>query len=160
MRASLIVDGHHLPPWVVKSFVRAKGLERTILVSDAVALAGMPVGVYDAGYRKFEVRADGYIGVFGEPRMAGSGLILRKGVENLVRFAGVNLEESLTTVTCNPARWLGLEDRLGSLTSKEGNTVRFRWEESEKQITVLETTLAGRQVFHKEPLTEIFLSEH
>jgi N-acetylglucosamine-6-phosphate deacetylase len=158
--ASLIVDGHHLPPWVVKSFVRAKGLERTILVSDAVALAGMPVGVYDAGYRKFEVRADGYIGVFGEPRMAGSGLILRKGVENLARFAGVNLEESLMTVTCNPAKWLGLEDRLGSLTSKEASTVRFRWDESKKQITVLETTLAGRQVFHRESMTEIFLSEH
>lgn len=161
--ASLIVDGHHLPPWVVQSFVRAKGLERTILVSDAVALAGMPVGVYDAGYRKFEVRADGYIGVFGEPRMAGSGLILRKGVENLVRFAGVSLEESLATVTCNPARWLGLDDRLGSLTpdaTPNQSTVRFRWDHAARQITVLETTLAGRRVFHKETQTEIFLSEH
>jgi N-acetylglucosamine-6-phosphate deacetylase len=137
--ASLIVDGHHLPPWVVKSFVRAKGMERTILISDAVALAGMPPGVYDAGYRKFEVRADGYIGVFGEPRMAGSGMILRTGVENLVRFTGVSLADSIATVTSNPARWLGFEC--------DGSTVRFRWDDATKSITVLETTLAGRKVF-------------
>jgi N-acetylglucosamine-6-phosphate deacetylase len=138
--ASLIVDGHHLPPWVVQSFVRAKGLERTILISDAVALAGMPPGVYDAGYRKFEVRADGYIGVFGEPRMAGSGMILRQGVENLVKFAGVSLEDSIAAVTINPARWLGL-------VVGESSSVRFAWSESEKRIMIRETILAGRRVF-------------
>jgi len=157
--ASLIVDGFHLPPWVVQSFVRAKGLERTILISDAVALTGMPPGVYDAVYRKFEVRADGYIGVFGEPRMAGSGLILRKGVENLVAFAGVSLADSIATVTRNPAKWLDMDDRLGSLENN-ASTVRFRWDESEKRITILETTLAGRKVFHKDSPIEIFLAEH
>jgi N-acetylglucosamine-6-phosphate deacetylase len=138
--ASLIVDGHHLPPWVVQTFVRAKGLERTILISDAVALAGMPPGIYDAGYRKFEVREDGYIGVFGEPRMAGSGIMLRKGIENLVRFAGVSLEESVLTVTRNPAKWLGLSKGLESF-------IRFRWDEMSKRISVCETVIDGSRVF-------------
>jgi N-acetylglucosamine-6-phosphate deacetylase len=158
--ASFIVDGHHLPPWVVQSFVRAKGLTRTILVSDAVALAGMPPGVYDAGYRKFEVRDDGYIGVLGEPRMAGSGLILRKGIENLVRFAGVSLADSISTVTTNPTRWLGLSDRLASPGGSETSSVRFRWDEEKGEIVVLETTVAGRQAFHRSSATEVFLSEH
>ena len=38
--ASLIVDGHHLPPATVKAMMRAKGERRTILVTDAVAAAG------------------------------------------------------------------------------------------------------------------------
>ena len=44
LTAGIIADGHHLPPAVVKSFVRAKGLERTVLVSDAIAAAGCPRG--------------------------------------------------------------------------------------------------------------------
>ena len=44
MMASLIVDGHHLPPATVTTFVRAKGIDRTILVTDAVAAAGCPPG--------------------------------------------------------------------------------------------------------------------
>ena len=45
LHASLIVDGHHLPPTVVKSMMRAKTLNRCILISDATALAGMPPGL-------------------------------------------------------------------------------------------------------------------
>ena len=44
--AMVIADGHHLPPAVLKSFIRAKGVARTIVVSDASPLAGMPPGRY------------------------------------------------------------------------------------------------------------------
>ena len=47
--ASLIVDGHHLPPATVKAMVRAKGPGRTILVTDAVAAAGCAPGTYAIG---------------------------------------------------------------------------------------------------------------
>ncbi|MFO0945770.1 MAG: hypothetical protein U1D30_07485 [Planctomycetota bacterium] len=110
--ASLIVDGHHLPPHLVNILKRVKGPDRTILVSDAVQYAGLSPGVYDAGYRRFEVRADGFIGAVGEPRMAGSGLLLAKGLENLVRFTACSLADAIVTVTCNPARFLGLEGRF------------------------------------------------
>src|SRR5919197_400892 len=42
--ASLIVDGHHLPPATVKAMVRAKGAQRTVLVTDAIAAAGCAPG--------------------------------------------------------------------------------------------------------------------
>ena len=147
--ASLIVDGWHLPPHVVQIFFRAKGLSRTILVSDAVQYAGLPAGVYDGGYRKFEVREDGFIGVVGEPRLAGSGLLLRQGVENLVRFTGVSLAEAVSTVTGNPARWLGLEDRLGALeVGREASLVVLRWNPGPGRLAVRETIVAGRSVYH------------
>ena len=40
LQASIIVDGHHLPPSVVKSFYRVKGADRLILVSDVVSAGG------------------------------------------------------------------------------------------------------------------------
>ena len=46
LAASLIFDGHHLAPAVMRTMLRAKGVERSILVSDAVAVAGLPPGVY------------------------------------------------------------------------------------------------------------------
>lgn len=145
--ASLIVDGWHLPPHVVKIFVRAKGLGRTILVSDAVQYAGLPAGVYDGGYRKFEVREDGFIGVVGEPRLAGSGLLLRQGVENLVRFADLSLPEAVSTVTENPARWLGIEDRLGALeVGREASLVVLEWDAGAGRLAVREAIVAGRSV--------------
>ena len=44
LTASLIVDGHHLPPEVVKTMVRAKTPARCVLVSDESGLAGLPPG--------------------------------------------------------------------------------------------------------------------
>ena len=46
LTATLIADGHHLPADTLKVIVRAKGIHRSILVSDSVALAGMPPGLY------------------------------------------------------------------------------------------------------------------
>ncbi len=46
LMASFIVDGHHLPPSLVKSMVRGKETHRTILISDAVVMAGLPPGFY------------------------------------------------------------------------------------------------------------------
>jgi N-acetylglucosamine-6-phosphate deacetylase len=147
LAASLIVDGHHLPPHVVRIFLRAKGLAQTILVSDAVMYAGMPPGVYDAGHRQFEVGEDRSVRVVGEPRLAGSGLLLLEGVNNLVRFAGVSLEEAFRTATAHPARFLGLYDRLGSLEpGREASFILFR-SDGELGLRVVETIVAGRSVF-------------
>jgi N-acetylglucosamine-6-phosphate deacetylase len=44
--ATLITDGHHLPASVVKTIIRAKGVSRCIVVSDASPLAGMRPGAY------------------------------------------------------------------------------------------------------------------
>lgn len=151
LAASLIVDGHHLPPHLVKIFWRAKGPERTILISDAVQYAGLPPGTYDAGYRRFEVRADGFIGVVGEPRLAGSGLLLLRGVENLIRFTGAELGAAFATVTVNPARFLGLEQRLGELApGREASLVRFRWDRQTGKVTVVETIVGGQTVYEAE----------
>ncbi len=48
LTATIITDGHHLPPAVVKTFIRAKGVSRCVVVSDGSPLVGLPPGRYKA----------------------------------------------------------------------------------------------------------------
>ncbi len=68
LSAGFIFDGHHLPASVMQPFVRAKGVERTILVSDAVSFAGLPPGIYDAfSGAQVELTAEGRLQLHGTP---------------------------------------------------------------------------------------------
>ena len=95
--ASFIVDGHHLPAAVVKSMMRAKGVKRSVLVTDAVAPAGCPPGPYQLGEVAIELTAEGRVEMRGsqKPRLAGSALRMDRAVENTVRFAGIRLADAL-----------------------------------------------------------------
>lgn len=108
LRASFIVDGHHLPPATVKSMIRAKGVERAVLVTDAVAAAGCPPGEYRIGEQVVELTAEGRVTMKGSRRLAGSSLRLDTAVANTVRFAGVTLAEALQMAGPNPAAALGM----------------------------------------------------
>jgi N-acetylglucosamine-6-phosphate deacetylase len=146
--ASLIADGHHLPPGLLKVFVRAKRVPRTILVSDAMLWAGMPPGIYAWGHRHIEVRDDGWIGVVGEPRLAGSGLVLDRGVRNAVRFCGVSLDDAVRMVTHNPAEVMGVYPQYGSLEpNATASCTLFDWVPRTATLDVRQTVVAGEVVF-------------
>ncbi|TRZ65574.1 MAG: N-acetylglucosamine-6-phosphate deacetylase [Rhodocyclaceae bacterium] len=108
LSATLIVDGHHLPAAVVKSIVRAKGLARTILVTDAVAAAGAPPGRYRLGDEEVELVATGRVSQPGAAHLAGSSLTMDMAVANTARSCGLSLEEVLPLATTNPANLLGI----------------------------------------------------
>jgi len=101
--ASLIADGHHLDPATLRVLARAKGPARTILVSDASPLAGLPPGVYG----EWSVESSGRIVVAGTPYLAGSNQGLETGLRNLLRASGWTIGQAVATVTSNPARLLG-----------------------------------------------------
>jgi len=109
LMASLIVDGHHLPPATVKTMIRAKTARRTILVTDAIAAAGQPPGEYQLGGLKVRLDDTGRVAVPGAPNLAGSALSLDRAVANTVRFAGVTLEEALAMASTQPAAYLGVK---------------------------------------------------
>jgi N-acetylglucosamine-6-phosphate deacetylase len=69
-----IADGFHLPATALRAMVRAAGIERTILVSDVVALGGLPAGLYDNG--RHEVLPSGKVVLAGTPYLAGAGFLL------------------------------------------------------------------------------------
>ena len=109
--ASFIVDGHHLPPATVKAMIRAKGLARTVLVTDAVAAAGCAPGIYTLGGVACELDGSGRVSVPGSVYLAGSSLTLDRAIANTVRFTGLPIDEVIPMASTTPASYLGTTPR-------------------------------------------------
>ncbi len=112
LTADIIADGLHVQPTVVDLFLRAKGLDRAVLVTDAISAAGMPDGTYRLGSFEVQLR-DGRCESHG--KLAGSVLTLDRAIRNIMRFAAVSFQDALRLATLNPARVLGIENRKGVL---------------------------------------------
>jgi N-acetylglucosamine-6-phosphate deacetylase len=111
--AEVIVDGVHVHPAVVRVLVRAKGINRTILITDAIRAAGLADGDYDLGGHIVHV-ADG-IARTSSGSLAGSTLTLDKAVRNVIQFAGVSLNQALAMASRVPAEAMGWSGRKGVL---------------------------------------------
>lgn len=72
LSVSVIADGHHLPPTVLKIIAKCKGYNRIILVSDATQFMGMSPGVYQEFGSQVELKKDGKLCLKGTPYLAGS----------------------------------------------------------------------------------------
>ncbi len=103
--ASLIADGDHLGPAILRGLVRCKGADRLILVSDASPLAGLPPGPYGP----WTVEPGGRIVVAGTPYLAGAGRDLAVGIGHLVAWGGLSIGQAIATATAAPASLLGRE---------------------------------------------------
>ena len=115
--ASLIVDGHHLPPATVKAMVRAKGTARTILVTDAIAAAGCPPGRYTIGGVDCELGGDGRVSLTGTPYMAGSALTMDRAISLAVRFTGLALDTVVAMASTIPASYVN-SSTLGTVAAE------------------------------------------
>src|SRR5208283_3020129 len=110
--AELIADGVHVDGAAIRLRLAAKGVDRTVLVSDGTAATGMPDGSYRLG--TFEVSVRGGVCRNAEGNLAGSTLTLDRAVRHMVEL-GVPLAEAVRMATWNPARVLGIEGRKGTL---------------------------------------------
>jgi N-acetylglucosamine-6-phosphate deacetylase len=124
---SIIPDGHHLPPAVVRCLVRAKGVARTLTTCDASSLAGMPPGRYREWGTDLDVLPSGKVVVAGTPYLAGSGHFTDRCVGTLIRDAGVTLAEAVEMASVRPRELLGLPvPRLA--VGESADLVVFDWE--------------------------------
>ncbi len=105
LSADIIVDGIHLAPAVVKLFLRAKGRERAVLITDAISASGMPDGRYQLGPIEVDVK-DGKCTSNGS--LAGSVLTMDRAVRNVTQFSNWSLRDAVQAATLNPARAVGL----------------------------------------------------
>ncbi len=115
LSTSFIVDGLHLDPAFLRVALRAKSVERTILVTDAAAPAGAVPGRYRLGELDVEMTGDDRVVLTGTKKLAGSALRMNVAVANLMSIAGVSLRDAIRTATVNPARVIGLEGRREGL---------------------------------------------
>ena len=112
MSADIIVDGIHVAPPVVKLFLRAKGRERAVLITDAISATGMPDGRYQLGPIEVDVK-DGKCTFGGS--LAGSVLTMDRAVRNVIQFSDWSLRDAVRAATLNPAQAVGLSAHHGVL---------------------------------------------
>src|ERR1041385_2988302 len=112
LTADIIADGIHVHPSVLSLFLRAKGVDRAILITDAISATGMPDGIYSLGGLEVEVN-DGRCEYQG--KLAGSVLTLDRAIRNVMTFAGWQLQQAVRLATLNPAQRLGISDQRGLL---------------------------------------------
>jgi N-acetylglucosamine-6-phosphate deacetylase len=105
LSADIIADGIHLDPAIIKLFLRAKGPENSVLITDAIAATGMPDGKYQLGSIEVEVK-DGKCMANGV--LAGSVLTMDRAVRNVMKFGDWDLWQAVRAATLNPARVSGL----------------------------------------------------
>jgi N-acetylglucosamine-6-phosphate deacetylase len=104
LTADVIADGIHLDPMVLQLFLRAKGPERAVLITDAIAATGMPDGRYRLGSLEVDVHG---CTCTSEGKLAGSVLTMDCAVRNVVELAKWDLRSAVQLATANPARVVG-----------------------------------------------------
>lgn len=146
LSVSLIVDGFHLTPEEVRSFYKAKGTNKTILISDALDLAGLEPGEYIRGERKV-VLTPNVIKFPAENVLAGAASPIRLGVGNMMRFTQCSLQEAIEMASTQAAEMLNLT-QLGEIKAgKRADLILFTVEDGE--ITIHKTIVAGEVVYSK-----------
>lgn len=111
--AELIADGFHIHPAVLSLVAQVKGPDRLVLVTDAMAAAGLGDGEYNLGGHRVYVQ--GGRAALADGTLAGSTLTLHRAVVNMVKMAGVSLQNALKMASQTPAMQLGLQGRKGCI---------------------------------------------
>jgi N-acetylglucosamine-6-phosphate deacetylase len=146
LAASFIVDGIHLPDSFLNVALRAKGVERSVLITDAVMPAMCAPGSYRLGEVEVELKEDQRVVLRGGTRLAGSSLRMDAAISNVMRAAKLSLTEAIAMATLNPARVGRIVGRLRGLRPGDrSDVVRFRVEDG--RVRVIETFMAGERVF-------------
>jgi N-acetylglucosamine-6-phosphate deacetylase len=143
LMASIIVDGIHLPPDIVKHYVQTKGVERILLTTDSVAGAKASPGRYTLGDLEVEVGIDRIARLASVSRLAGSTLTMDRAITNIIHFAKVDLLSAIQMVTKN-AHQLFPEVRGEIILGNSADLVLFEYQD---KIVVRSTWINGEKIF-------------
>ena len=125
----------------MKVLVRCLGTDRVVLVTDAMAGAGLGDGQYELVGRTVAVK--GGRATTPEGTIAGSTATLDGCVRNVQRLVGVTLVEAVKMATLNPARAMGLAGQVGSIAvGRPANLVVM-----DRDVNVRAAIVSGRVVY-------------
>lgn len=106
--ATIITDGHHLPPSVIKTIIRTKGPQRCIVISDASSLAGLPPGRYETLGHKVILEESGRLSDPQTGYLCGSSATMLQCMNHLASLKPVSSEELIAMGFYNPLKLIGL----------------------------------------------------
>lgn len=149
LAVELICDGFHLHQDIIRFVFRTKPMEQIVLITDCIAAGGCQDGQYELGDLPLMMQSgvarllneDGTLG-----SLAGSCLTMDQALRNTMAYTGLSLVEVIPTLTLNPARQIGLEQRKGSIAvGKDADLVFLN-----DQIEVIATYVKGQKVYEQE----------
>jgi N-acetylglucosamine-6-phosphate deacetylase len=144
LTATFIADGHHLPPDTLKAMLRAKSVKRSILVSDTVALAGLPAGIYNTTIGdRVEISSDGRLTMMGTRFLAGAARPLKDGIANVANLGAYSLGDAIRMATENPGRFTGGRGVLRP--GAPADLVRFAWDASQPELQIQTVLVQGEE---------------
>jgi len=111
--AQVIADGVHLHPAIIQLIVKAKGISKTILISDSMRATGLEDGEYDLGGQRVSVERS--IARIHSGSLAGSTLTLDAAIRNTMDFTSLPFPEVLPMATTVPAEAMGWNGQVGVL---------------------------------------------
>lgn len=119
----LIADGHHVDPAVLRIVLRARPIDRCMLVSDAMPAVGSAHRSFPLNGVTIEVRDGVCVGPDGT--LAGCDLTMALAVRNIMTMTGIGIEAASMMASLAPARFLRLDDVTGSI--KVGRAADLVW---------------------------------
>lgn len=141
--AQIIVDGIHVHPAMVKLLVRSKGIERTILVTDAIRATGLANGEYTLGDAKVTVKSG--VARIASGSLAGSTLTLDNAIRNIMRFAELDFQDAIRMATSVPADAMNINDSKGYIKpGADADLTLFN-----EHFEVVGTLVKGKFVYKK-----------
>ena len=146
LAASIICDTFHLPEDLVRVVARMKGIERTILITDATHVATLPPGRYSLVGVPIELLPGGKVVRVDGNCLAGSAVTMNRAVAVFRQYTGLALAEALAAAATAPARLLARPQLCAELAPGErANLILFR---PEPDALAIDRLWLGGEVLH------------
>jgi len=143
--AELIADGVHVHASAMEMLLRLKGIEKIVLVTDAIPLAGIGDGEFELQGAPVEVK--GGVARRADGRLAGSTATMDTMVRNAVKWLPVSEAEAIRIATLNPAIVIGMADRKGRIApGYDADLVVLS-----PELGIEMTFVAGELVYKRQP---------
>lgn len=139
----MICDTVHVHPAMFQFVMNTKSKDKFVLITDCMRAGGMPQGEYTLG--ELKVIVDGSSARLTDGTLAGSILTLNRAIANVKKHTNKPIWEIVNAATLNPARAMGMQDRIGSL--KVGCNADFAV--FDEDFNTLMTIVDGRVVYRK-----------
>lgn len=121
--AELILDGIHVSYPAAKVLLRAKGLDKVILITDSIEASGLEDGQYKLGNQAVFVKDNS--ARLEDGTLAGSILAMNNAVKNAYQHLGLSINEAVNLASYNPAKNLNLIDLGEIAVNKTADIIMF-----------------------------------
>ena len=140
--SEIICDGHHVDPTLIKALIKTKGSDQVVLVTDCMQAGAMPDGDYYLGELPVYVQ-DGMARLKKGNNLAGSILLLKDAVKNLVDWGLASPFTAVKMATWNAAKSVHLQNSCGQIKAGLQADLTF----FDPQMQLVATFLGGKKAW-------------